>query len=84
MEPEIKVTRIKNRWHSRLFFNNKIIDEMACECSNDIGFICREMLRWFDKLGGESNFASQARKRQTSPIGKIWYKRKLDEEKKKG
>ena len=80
---EIKVTRIKNRFHARLYVNGKVFDEMACTEKKDIGFICREMLRWYDKgLGPHSDFASAARSRQTPrPPGKIWYRlalRKID------
>jgi hypothetical protein len=84
MDPEIKVTRIKDRWHGRLILDEKVLDEMACDTSEDIGWICREMLRWYDKMGGTSQFASEARDRQVStPIGKVWYKPALDEEKSK-
>ena len=84
MEPVIKVTKIKNRYHARLFFKEKIFDEMACEYRQDIGLICKEMLRWFDKLGGESVYADKARHRQSTNreyAGKVWYKNKLDLEK---
>ena len=71
----IKVTFIKNRWHARLLEGSKILDEMACSTRQDIGWICREMLRWYDKNGGISKWASEARKRQNDtlyPIGKVW------------
>jgi len=78
MEPEIKVTKIKNRWHSRLIENAEVLDEMACSEKQDIGWISREMLRWYDKNGGVSDFTSSARKRQVNdPVGKIWYKKEL-------
>lgn len=78
IEPQIKVTQIKNRWHARLILEDKILDEMACELKCDIGWISREMLRWFSKLGGESKFADSARSRQTEkPTGKIWWKKDL-------
>lgn len=74
-DPEVKVTRIVNKWHARLIYKGVIIDEMACSDREDIGWICREMLRWFDKAGGCSEFAAASRKRQTStPLGHIWYK----------
>lgn len=75
-DPAIKVTKIKNRWHARLWLDKKLIDEMACEDRMDIGWICREMLRWYDKLGGSSIYAKLARKRHNltpTPIGKVWY-----------
>ena len=85
LEPEIKVTKINNRWHARLFHRHRIFNEMACADKRDIGFICHEMLRWFDKLGGVSKLAYSSRarwpKHTMRPFGKIWYKNKLDEEK---
>lgn len=70
----IKVTKIGNRWHSRLRQNGKLIDECACERKQDINYTCRWMLRWFDKLGGCSPMASASRRRgYGKPIGKIYY-----------
>ena len=60
---DIKVTKIRNRWHARLLDGSKILNEMACISKLDIGWICREMLRWYDKNGGISKFAVQARKK---------------------
>lgn len=78
MEPEIKVTRIANRWHARMTVGGEIRDEMACELRVDIGSICREMLRWYQKLGGRS-VAASARKRQTASgaKGKIWWRKDI-------
>ena len=74
----IKVTRINDRWHARLLRGQEIIDEMACRLQCDIGYICREMLRWYDKMGGVDKFAEAARSRQTlCPSGKIWYQNQL-------
>lgn len=73
----IKTTKIKNRWHARLIVDDKIFDEMACSLREDIGWICREMLRWLDKTGG-NEFTSAARKRHITPAkGNIWYKNQL-------
>lgn len=73
-DPEVKVTRMKDEWHARLYLDGKVHSEMACECREDIGYICHELLRWFDKLGGESTYASKARSREANkPIGKIRY-----------
>lgn len=84
MEPEVKVTKIKDRWHSRLILDGKVIDEMACSDPLDIGWISREMLRWYSKSGADSEFADAARHRQTpGPISKVWYKNALDLEKTK-
>lgn len=71
----IKVTNINNQYHARLFLGDKIIDEMSCCEKIDIGWICREMLRWYDKsFYPYSKFASKSRERQSSsPIGKVQY-----------
>jgi hypothetical protein len=74
-EPEIKVTTIGDRHHARLILNGEVLDEMACDERCDIGWICREMLRWHNKLGYPSEFAAAARRRQTgTPVGRIWYR----------
>jgi len=73
---DIKVTKIKNRWHARLFVNGKFSDEMACELRSDIGWICREMMRWCDKLGAGNKHTSSARTRHNkddAPRGKVLY-----------
>lgn len=61
---DIKVTRIGKWWHARLLLNGKVYDEMACSNRRDIGAICREMLRWVDKMGWNSPHADRARHRQ--------------------
>jgi len=80
MEPEIKVTRIKNRWHARLILpNGDVHSEMACALREDIGFLCRSLLRWYDKCGGVSIYAHKSRERWNAkdnrwhPIGKVWH-----------
>lgn len=75
----IKITRINNRFHARLYLDSDVLDEMACRDKIDIGWICREMLRWFDKCGGVSDMASAARARHTTkPKGRVWYKVQLE------
>lgn len=70
----LNVKFIKNRWSAILYLNGKIIDKMACSNKKDIGFICREMLRWYDKMGGISDWAKAARYRQKEgPVGQVWY-----------
>ena len=84
MEPEIKVTRINSRWHARVTIGAIVRDEMACELRRDIGWICREMLRWLDKGGEGGQFASAARHRQqTGAVGKVWYHGELINNKEK-
>ena len=80
MEPEIKVTRIKNRWHARLIEDGRVHSEMACAEREDIGYICRTLLRWYDKCGGVSIYAHKSRERLNTketnlsgPIGQIWH-----------
>jgi len=75
---DIKVTKIKNRYHARLIYEEAIIDEMACEEKRDIGWICKEMLMWSDKTGYSCKWTSAARKHHsTNNVGKIWYRNKL-------
>lgn len=82
---DIKVTKIKNRWHARLLQNNIILDEMACNDKRDIGRICRCMLRWQDKTGNSSELTKAARMRANEdpekPYGKVWYRTDLWDEK---
>lgn len=77
----IKVTKIKNRWHARLYDKktNDLIDEMACEQKIDISYICSVMLRWADKIGFVSPMASASRTRNKNVDnqGKIWYRYQL-------
>lgn len=73
---DIKVTKIKNRWHARLFVNGIFSDEMACYLRSDIGWICREMMRWCDKLGAGNKHTNSARTRHNTdgaPRGKVMY-----------
>lgn len=86
MEPEIKVTHIKNRYHIRLLCDGKIIDEMACDAKQDIGVVCKELMRWYDKTHGDSLYAEKARLRESTVrdnFGKIWYWNELEAEKNK-
>ena len=83
-ELDVKVTRINKRWHARLIVNGKVWDEMACSNTLDIGWICREMMRWYSKLGGCSRQAEFARHttrpsriRGANPVGRVWYRHRL-------
>ena len=70
---ELKVTRVGRVWIGALKVNGVVNSNMACNKKCDIGYMCREMLRWFDKLGGNSKWARSARKRQCGmPSGKVW------------
>ena len=59
-----KCTVIGNWYHCRLFRNDILVDEMACDEKENVGWCFREMLRWQDKAGGDQ-FTSAARARQT-------------------
>ena len=70
----IKVTKINNRFHCRLYNLDKVIDEVACQLRIDIGYVCRDMLRTIDKCGIGDEFTHAARLRNiSSPAGKIFY-----------
>lgn len=76
----IKVTKINNRYHARLSKDDVFIAEMSCELRIDIGYICRQLMRWEDKMGG-SPVTSASRHRLNNkpdnfggPVGKVWYK----------
>jgi len=69
-----KTTTINGTHYVRLFDNDKLHSEMGCKLKEDIGYCCRELLRWYDKLGGNSKMASDSRHRNknTQPKGKTW------------
>lgn len=85
---KIKVTTINDRHHARLFYKDDVIDEMACEEKADIGYICRTMMRWADKCGGDE-FTNASRNRRNSDLlstehrGRIWYRNQLETLKRK-
>lgn len=77
---EVKVQKINNNYHARLFVDGKLYDEMACKERQDIGWICREMMRWADKDIVTNAHTSSARTRHNhdaNPIGKIYYRTAL-------
>lgn len=83
----IKVTKIKDKWHARLFFNNMVIDEMACNVRQDIGYICQQMMRTADKMGGDAYTDATRHRRgiksenyteNMQPVGSIWYSQQLE------
>ena len=76
----VKVTKIKNRWHARLIHGGVVEDEMACELRQDVGWICREMMRWADKSLIQDQFTAASRERHNEdrqPVGRIWYQKSL-------
>lgn len=75
-----RVTRINGRWHVRLMRDHEVLDEMACQLQEDIGWCCYYMLRWYDKLGYQphSPMADAARdrgKHKANPVGKVDFMR---------
>ncbi len=63
-----------------------ITEHCADDSRLDIGWTCREMLRWFDKLGSTSDYASKSRDRThekpwAEVKGDIWWRTELDDEK---
>jgi len=78
---EIKVTKIKNRYFARLFKFGAVISEMSCEYRIDIGYICRQMMRDEDKMGGNMVTSASRKRLNTNldnikkPVGKTWYKK---------
>lgn len=85
---EISVTTINGRHHARLYYQDSLYDEMACEEKSDIGYICRTMMRWADKCGGDQ-FTHASRMRRNSDLdstekrGRIWYRHQLETMKEK-
>jgi hypothetical protein len=78
----VTVTRMGRRWIATLTVKGKAYDKMACALKADIGWMCREMLRWYDKLGGCSKWAASARRRQRGkPQGRVWSFTELHDEK---
>ena len=81
---DIRVTKIGNRWHARLVKGDIVLDEMACSERVDIGWICREIMRWADKGFDQDEFTSASRYRHnkdSQPVGKIWYQPALNRSK---
>lgn len=78
-----KVTWIKDKYHIRLLEHDLLINEMACREKKDVGWCIAYLLRWYDKLGGDSLMATASRRRSwatrysTGPVGKIWYEKDL-------
>lgn len=63
-DPTIKVTYLKKFWGIRLFTpDGKLHSEEKARTKRDIGKGCRELLRWYDKMGSSSKMASASRHR---------------------
>ena len=75
----LKVTKIKKRWHARLKEADRLIGESACELKEDVGYICRDLFRWYGKLGGVKRKHPKSGPQQPNPskfklgpAGKVW------------
>ncbi len=62
-EHEVKVTRINDAWHCRVYVQGEVNQEAKCFHRANIGYTCRSLLRWEDKCGNISKLASSARAR---------------------
>ena len=62
-EHEVTVRCINGRYHVRVFLDGALNQEAVCESKLDIGWTARSLLRWEDKCGNISKFASSARER---------------------
>ena len=65
-DPSIKVTFLGKGWGIRCFApSGKMFDETFVKARTEIGPACRDLLRWWDKMGGISKYAYEARHRVT-------------------
>lgn len=62
-EHEITVRNINGRYHVRVFLDGVLNQEAVCESKLDISYTARSLLRWEDKCGNISAYASAARER---------------------
>jgi len=63
-DPMIKVTRLADGWGVRCYRpDGTLHSEGHAPAKAEIGPVARELLRWWDKLGGVSRYASRARER---------------------
>lgn len=60
---EVTVRNINGRYHVRVFLDGVLNQEAVCNSKLDIGYTARNLLRWEDKCGNISAFASSARER---------------------
>ena len=70
----VKVTAMKNHFIATLYNEGKVRDRRVVFRKCDIGYACRDMMRWFSKMGGISKWAEAARRRHNEKD----YKRTLD------
>ena len=63
VDHEVNVRNINGKFHCRVLVNGQVNQEAVVDSRREIGKACREMLRWEDKCGNISEFASAARHR---------------------
>lgn len=63
VEHEVTVRNINGNYHCRVLLNGVVNQEAVCYSKRDISYTCRSLLRWEDKCGNISKFASAARER---------------------
>lgn len=63
VEHEVTVRNINSNYHCRVLVNGEINQEAVCNNKRDIGYTCRSLLRWENKCGNISEFATAARER---------------------
>ena len=68
---EVTVRNINGNYHCRVLVNGEVNQEAVCYSKRDITYTCRSLLRWEDKCGNWSNFASAARKRLNEEWGTV-------------
>jgi hypothetical protein len=61
-EHEVTVRNINGQYHVRVLLDGVVNQEAVCN-KIDIGWTARSLLRWEDKCGNISQFASAARER---------------------
>ena len=60
---EVAVRKIGNGYNVRVFVNGELNQEARCQDRSEISYTARSLLRWEDKCGNISKFASAARER---------------------
>ena len=63
---EVTVRYINGHYHVRVLLNGQVNQEAVVNSKLDIGHTAQSLLRWEDKCGNISAFASAARKRLNS------------------
>lgn len=76
-----KTTFINERFHIVLLEDDMVINEIACKLKIDVGWCCKYMLRWYDKLNDKSKMVISSRQNSVvKNVGKIWYEKDLRHE----